>query len=425
MAKKKPSKLEKAKQASGMNAKKPNVDKTFGMKNKKGKKAQQVVAQQNAGAMAAADRRREEQRKLKAAQEAERKMMGELFKPAPKTKKQIAKELQQKITGLQKSAKKDIYSDERDEKEQDTMDGWDQEKLEEVVKQKHGKEKNAATTTTIICRHFLKAVENNKYGWFWICPAGDKACKYRHALPPGYVLKRDQKKAEEEEKISMEQLVEEERQALLKGLKPGQTLTKVTEESFKAWKKKKILEKKMAARKEEKKKRKEAAAGNLGGLSGRDLFAMGQARDADADAGDGGGGGDGFDLAALRAQTEAETAAAEEAAKEAAGEGNDEGGAAAPADGGKGAMKVDESLFAMDLGDLDSAFEEMLAAEGNGGPAAAAAAATDDAASTARDPPAAAAAAADADGNAVAVDASLFEGADLAGLDIDGLDDGE
>lgn len=51
--------------------------------------------------------------------------------------------------------------------------------------------------------------------------------RYRHALPPGYVLKRDMKKDDDEEKISMEQLVEEERQNLLKSLKPGQTLTKV------------------------------------------------------------------------------------------------------------------------------------------------------------------------------------------------------
>lgn len=27
------------------------------------------------------------------------------------------------------------------------------------------------------------------YGWFWICPGGGDACKYRHALPPGYVFK--------------------------------------------------------------------------------------------------------------------------------------------------------------------------------------------------------------------------------------------
>ena len=45
-----------------------------------------------------------------------------------------------------------------------------------------------------ICKHFLDAVENNKYGWFWSCPEGGTNCKYRHALPPGFVLKKDKKK---------------------------------------------------------------------------------------------------------------------------------------------------------------------------------------------------------------------------------------
>ena len=60
-----------------------------------------------------------------------------------------------------------------------------------------------------ICKHFLDAVENSKYGWFWNCPNGAK-CIYRHALPPGFVLKRDQKLEEKEEKISLEDLIERE-----------------------------------------------------------------------------------------------------------------------------------------------------------------------------------------------------------------------
>lgn len=48
-----------------------------------------------------------------------------------------------------------------------------------------------------ICKHFLEAVEGNKYGWFWECPGGEK-CHYRHALPPGYVLTKDRKKMEEQ-----------------------------------------------------------------------------------------------------------------------------------------------------------------------------------------------------------------------------------
>lgn len=91
-----------------------------------------------------------------------------------------------------------------------------------------------------ICKHFLKAVEKSQYGWFWMCPAG-KACKYRHALPPGFVLKKLVKDdEEEEEKVSLTQLIQEERQNLTKSLKPGQALTKVTEDTFKAWKRKKV-----------------------------------------------------------------------------------------------------------------------------------------------------------------------------------------
>jgi hypothetical protein len=35
-----------------------------------------------------------------------------------------------------------------------------------------------------------------RYGWFWECPNGEN-CQYRHALPPGFVLK-SQRKAEED-----------------------------------------------------------------------------------------------------------------------------------------------------------------------------------------------------------------------------------
>merc|ERR1712113_575271 len=59
---------------------------------------------------------------------------------------------------------------------------------------KHGAEKT--NETDIICKHFLNAVENNKYGWFWECPEkkAGRECKYKHALPPGFVLKKDKMK---------------------------------------------------------------------------------------------------------------------------------------------------------------------------------------------------------------------------------------
>ncbi|CAH2237572.1 jg9825 [Pararge aegeria aegeria] len=88
-----------------------------------------------------------------------------------------------------------------------------------------------------ICKHFLEAVEKSKYGWFWECPSGGK-CIYRHALPAGFVLKRDKKKMEDKKnEISLVDLIERERAAL------GSSQTKITLETFLAWKKKKIKEK--------------------------------------------------------------------------------------------------------------------------------------------------------------------------------------
>jgi hypothetical protein len=49
-----------------------------------------------------------------------------------------------------------------------------------------------------------------RFGWFWQCPNGE-LCQYRHALPPGFVLKSQKKAMEEAEKantISLEEFLE-------------------------------------------------------------------------------------------------------------------------------------------------------------------------------------------------------------------------
>ena len=63
-----------------------------------------------------------------------------------------------------------------------------------------------------VCKYFLEAVEKKQYGWFWVCPNGGKECHYRHALPPGYVLKSQMKELLEEEsqKIAIEEEIENE-----------------------------------------------------------------------------------------------------------------------------------------------------------------------------------------------------------------------
>jgi len=59
-----------------------------------------------------------------------------------------------------------------------------------------------------VCKYFLDAIENEKYGWFWECPNGGNNCKYKHALPPGFILKKKGEKAETVKEISIEELVE-------------------------------------------------------------------------------------------------------------------------------------------------------------------------------------------------------------------------
>lgn len=113
----------------------------------------------------------------------------------------------------------------------------------------------------------MEAVEKSKYGWFWQCPTGE-SCIYRHALPPGFALKKDKKKDDKANEISLEDLIEKERAAL------GPKQTKVTLETFLAWKKRKIQEKIDQAKKDEDKKRSDYKAGKQVGLSGREMFSF-------------------------------------------------------------------------------------------------------------------------------------------------------
>lgn len=167
-----------------------------------------------------------------------------------------------------KSAKIDLYSDARDTKDTDTMDTWDQDKLESVVLKKHGP--GIKTTTEIVCKHFLDAIEQRKYGWFWECPGGGDACKYRHALPPGYVFKqkasKDDAEAEDEEQgISLEEFLEGERRNL-KG-----ELTPITAESFAIWKAARLLRLKEETLNKDKKKQEDVKAGKTL-ATGREMF---------------------------------------------------------------------------------------------------------------------------------------------------------
>ncbi|KAF7489453.1 Zinc finger CCCH domain-containing protein 15 [Sarcoptes scabiei] len=265
-------------------------DKTFGLKNKKGAKTQKYIQQiQNQVKFGNNPKKNQQEQTHQSKKEEKKKELEELnqiFRPVATQK--IDKGVDPKsvlcaffksgqcgkgdkckfshdLTIERKSEKKSLYFDARNDKEEDNMEDWDEEKLKEVVEKKHGERERKLPSTEIICKFFLEAIETNKYGWFWTCPNGGDNCHYRHALPPGFVLKRD-KKSEKKEDITIEELVEIERSKL------GFDLPKIDLRSFMKWKQRKIAEKEERERKEIDQKKAEYKAGKNIGLSGREMF---------------------------------------------------------------------------------------------------------------------------------------------------------
>jgi len=167
-----------------------------------------------------------------------------------------------------KGVKIDIYTDRRkggeEEKKNDNMEDWDDEKLKTVVENKRSAA-NKKNQTDIICKYFLDAIESKKYGWFWECPNGGEKCAYKHCLPEGYQLKKKKNKGdEEEEEIPIEELIEEERAKLTKH-------TPVTLETFKKWKEEKKLAKEKAEKEADAKRQADIKSGKTS-MSGREMF---------------------------------------------------------------------------------------------------------------------------------------------------------
>ncbi|KTG38031.1 hypothetical protein cypCar_00035012 [Cyprinus carpio] len=236
-------------------------DKTFGLKNKKGAKQQKFIkavtqqvkyGQQNPRQVAA----EAEKNKKKDDKKKELSELNELFKPVVAAQK-VSKGVDPKSV-LCAFFKQGQCT-------KDTMENWDEKKLEEVVNKKHGEAEKKKAKTQIVCKYFLDAIENNKYGWFWVCPGGGDNCMYRHALPVGFVLKKDKKKEEtNEEKISLEDLIETERASL------GANVTRITLETFLAWKKRKRQEKLAKAEQDMERKKADFKAGRAFGVEEMD-----------------------------------------------------------------------------------------------------------------------------------------------------------
>lgn len=118
-------------------------------------------------------------------------------------------------------------------RDNETMENWDQEQLEAAILEKETG--NVNRPTDIICKHFLDAIEKKQYGWFWTCPNGGNDCKYRHALPPGYVMKSQLKALAAEEAANRRTIEDEieEARSKIEGATP------VTEAVFREWKRRK------------------------------------------------------------------------------------------------------------------------------------------------------------------------------------------
>lgn len=188
------------------------------MKNKnKSARVQKVVAQiQSEQARSgksptalAKEKEKELRAKEKAAEEKRKKEEAELFKPVqaaqkipfgvdPKTilciyykagtcEKGNKCKFSHDLNVGRKVEKKDLYSDAR-EMEEDTMDQWDEEKLRSVVLSKAG---NPRTTTDIVCKYFIEAIETKKFGWFWECPNGtSEVCPVKSSFQSTHCRKR-------------------------------------------------------------------------------------------------------------------------------------------------------------------------------------------------------------------------------------------
>ncbi|KAI9744835.1 MAG: hypothetical protein M1818_001760 [Claussenomyces sp. TS43310] len=321
-----PKKAEKQGGGKKPSATKVVEDRTFGMKNKKGAQTQRQIAQMTQSAKAggtpeekkrAAEKAQRE--KEKAAAAAAQKEAMELFKPVqvqkvpfgvdPKTvlcqfykkghcEKGRKCKFSHDLAIERKGEKKDLYQDTREAEEEkkkaETSADWDEDKLRSVVLSKKGNQK---TTTDKVCKYFIEAVEDGKYGWFWTCPNGGDKCMYQHKLPPGFVLKTKEERAAEKalldksplKTLTLEDFLEIERHKLTG------TLTPVTPETFKKWKAERMDKK---AAEDQARQAKEA--------TGRAMFEKGDWKDSDAeDDAEEEADDDTWNLEKLRQETEA------------------------------------------------------------------------------------------------------------------------
>ncbi|OAF70462.1 Zinc finger CCCH domain-containing protein 15 [Intoshia linei] len=252
------------------------IDRTFGLKNKKGAKQQKFIT--NVKNQKTADDIEKQQlnfqkknKKLK--DEQERKELNMLFKTfVPKNKEdentknilclffkngKCSKgkkcKFSHDLSQIRKSEKRSVFED--DAKDNDLNLPNDS---------------NNLTRTNKICKHFLEAIDKSKYGWFWQCPNGEK-CVFRHSLPKDYVLKKKKKKVAQ---VNVEDAIMKELLTLQSAIAEGAELTQISLENFIEWKEYKKSVKRKAIKSDIKIKKTNVKKGVIVKLTGREIFSM-------------------------------------------------------------------------------------------------------------------------------------------------------
>jgi len=238
-------------------------DKTFGLKNKNKSKTVQNYVKSVVSQVKKVDGKGGESKRIaeefaqKAAQKKEEEkkaLLASLFKSVKKTQEiddepEIVEEEDDKYEEI------DLYTDQREQIYSRRGEGGQDDDLEEWNLNKDKTEK--------VCKFFLDSVEAGKYGWRWMCPNGMK-CMYKHALPQGYTLKRDQPTDGKKADTILEEELERER-ALLTGGTP------VTLERFLKWKEDKRIKKEKEIEQKKLDEQKKSKGGS-NTMSGRALF---------------------------------------------------------------------------------------------------------------------------------------------------------
>jgi len=265
--------------------KKIKIDKTFGLKNKKGRANKQYVENMKKN-MQAGDRRGKKKSRNDVFKEQQRlqaefwgdgggpgvirtkiegnpkEMLCEYFKVG-KCQRGFRCKFSHDPNIARKVRKKKAAEKEAAAKK--TMDDMTQIELEDLIRRRMRAQDNK---TDIVCNYFLDALETRNYGPRWRCQNG-QSCKYRHALPEGWKLKT--KTAEETiVRESLEETLENMRAEFMHRT----DLTPVTAETFAAWKIKRARETEEEAQRKvieatQKKKKMSKAERQL---SGRKMF---------------------------------------------------------------------------------------------------------------------------------------------------------